>query len=132
MTQTEPILPKEKAIVYVLRRVQGRLEVLVFDHIDYPDVNRQVPGGGIKPEESKEKAALRELEEESGIMNARLIRYLGEREAGTERLEAAVDAYQQALLERTRERVPLDWAGTQNNLGTALRTQRDSATGTES
>ncbi len=78
MTQIEPIQPKEKAIVYVLRKVEARLEVLVFDHIDYPDVDRQVPGGGIEPGESKEKAALRELEEESGIMNARLIRYLGE------------------------------------------------------
>ena len=29
-------------------------------------------------------------------------------------------AYGQALKERTRERVPLDWAATQNNLGTAL------------
>jgi hypothetical protein len=27
-----------------------------------------------------------------------------------------------AVLERTRERVPLDWAATRNNLGTALET----------
>src|SRR5208282_1557060 len=38
----------------------------------------------------------------------------------TARLEAAVAAYQEALKERTRERVPLDWAATQNNLGNAL------------
>ncbi|MEM7062956.1 MAG: hypothetical protein AAF572_07320, partial [Cyanobacteria bacterium P01_B01_bin.77] len=50
------------------------------------------------------------------------LRTLGERESGTERLEDAVDAYQQALLERTRERVPLSWAMTQNNLGNALWT----------
>ncbi len=47
---------------------------------------------------------------------------LGEREAGTARLEEAVAAFRAALEEWTRERVPLDWAGTQNNLGTALRT----------
>jgi hypothetical protein len=35
----------------------------------------------------------------------------------TARLEEAVAAYRDALKERTRERVPLDWAGTQNNLG---------------
>ena len=29
-------------------------------------------------------------------------------------------AFREALKERTRERVPLDWAMTQNNLGTAL------------
>jgi len=46
---------------------------------------------------------------------------LGERESGTARLEEAVAAYRDALKERTRERVPLDWAMTQNNLETALR-----------
>ena len=45
---------------------------------------------------------------------------LGERESGTARLEEAVAAYRAALEERTRERVPLDWATTQNNLGAAL------------
>ena len=45
---------------------------------------------------------------------------LGERESGTERLEQAVTAYTEALKEVTRERVPLGWAMTQNNLGTAL------------
>ena len=45
---------------------------------------------------------------------------LGERESGTARLEEAVAAYRAALEERTRERVPLDWAATQNNLGNAL------------
>jgi tetratricopeptide (TPR) repeat protein len=45
---------------------------------------------------------------------------LGERESGTARLEEAVAAYRDALKEWTRERVPLDWAMTQNDLGTAL------------
>ena len=31
-----------------------------------------------------------------------------------------VAAFREALQERTRERVPLDWADTQNNLGLAL------------
>jgi hypothetical protein len=35
-------------------------------------------------------------------------------------LTEAVAAYRAALEERTRERVPLDWAMTQNNLGNAL------------
>ena len=34
----------------------------------------------------------------------------GARESGTARLEEAVAAYRDALKERTRERVPLDWA----------------------
>jgi hypothetical protein len=39
---------------------------------------------------------------------------------GTARLEEAVAAYRAALEEQARDRVPLDWAATQNNLGNAL------------
>ena len=35
------------------------------------------------------------------------------------------------LKERTRERVPLDWAATQNNLGAALATLGERESGTE-
>ena len=45
------------------------------------------------------------------------LRTLGERESGTARLEEAVAAYRAALEERTRARVPLEWARTQQNLG---------------
>jgi tetratricopeptide (TPR) repeat protein len=45
---------------------------------------------------------------------------LGERERGVGRLEEAVAAFREALQEYTLERVPLDWAMTQNNLGNAL------------
>ena len=47
---------------------------------------------------------------------------LGERENGTARLEQAVEAFRNALKEFTRERMPLDSARTQNNLGNALAT----------
>ena len=55
---------------------------------------------------------------------------LGERESGTARLEEAVAAYQAALEERTRERVPLQWATTQNNLGNALASLGERESGT--
>jgi predicted LPLAT superfamily acyltransferase len=45
-------------------------------------------------------------------------------------LEEAVQAYRAALEEYTRERVPLDWAGTQNNLGNALLTLGERESGT--
>jgi tetratricopeptide (TPR) repeat protein len=45
---------------------------------------------------------------------------LGQRESGSARMLEAVAAYREALTVRTRERVPLDWATTQNNLGVAL------------
>ncbi|WP_336490675.1 tetratricopeptide repeat protein [Methylobacterium nigriterrae] len=55
---------------------------------------------------------------------------LGERESGTARLEEAVTAYRAALEERTRERVPLLWAKTQNNLGNALQALGERESGT--
>ncbi len=55
---------------------------------------------------------------------------LGARESGTARLEEAVAAYRAALEEWTRERVPLDWATTQMNLGNALRTLGERESGT--
>jgi hypothetical protein len=45
---------------------------------------------------------------------------LGEREAGTGRLEEAVAALRAALEERTRERDPLGWAQVQLDLGVTL------------
>jgi hypothetical protein len=42
---------------------------------------------------------------------------LGELESGPARLEEAVAAFRAALEEWTRDRVPLDWAKAQYNLG---------------
>ncbi|MFV0680392.1 MAG: hypothetical protein ACK5NW_08930, partial [Ottowia sp.] len=54
----------------------------------------------------------------------------GQQQGQRAELEQAVAAYEQALEVYTRERVPLDWAATQNNLGAALQTlgQRESGT----
>jgi tetratricopeptide (TPR) repeat protein len=51
---------------------------------------------------------------------ARSLQELGGRESETARLEQAVKTYRAALEERTRERVPLQWAATQDGLGNAL------------
>jgi hypothetical protein len=45
---------------------------------------------------------------------------LGARESGTARLEEAFAAYRDALKERTRERVPLQWDMSTGNQGVAL------------
>src|SRR6202022_983665 len=55
---------------------------------------------------------------------------LGERENGTARLQEAVAAYRAALEEWTRDRVPLQWALTQMNLGTALARLGERGSGT--
>src|SRR5450759_2989159 len=56
---------------------------------------------------------------------------LGEQLGESKRLGKAVAAYREVLKEYTRERVPLDWSMTQNNLGTALASlgERESGTG---
>jgi len=45
------------------------------------------------------------------------LKTFGEQNGKKEPLEEAIAAYKAALKERSRDRVPLDWAGTQNNLG---------------
>jgi len=63
------------------------------------------------------------------LANALLV--LGDQSGKNEPLREAVAAYREALKEQTRDRVPLDWARTQNNLGIALMRlgQRESGTG---
>ena len=51
-----------------------------------------------------------------------VLRTLGAREVGTERLEQAVDACRAALEVCTREREPLPWALAQSSLGNTLAT----------
>ncbi|MBI1330928.1 MAG: tetratricopeptide repeat protein, partial [Alphaproteobacteria bacterium] len=55
---------------------------------------------------------------------------LGEQKGDSSFLLAAVTAYREALKECTRERVPLPWATTQNNLGNALRSLGERESGT--
>ena len=54
----------EKAVAAVVRTVDGRPQLLVFDH---PHAGTQLPKGTIEPGESIAAATLRELEEESGL-----------------------------------------------------------------
>lgn len=73
-------------------------------------------------ERTRERVPLKWAMTQSNLGNA--LKLLGERESGQDesilRLEEAVAAYRAALTERPRERVPLQWAMTQNNLGAAL------------
>ncbi len=44
------------------------VEILVFEHRDFPEAGVQVPAGGIEAGETVEQAALRELHEETGVV----------------------------------------------------------------
>lgn len=75
-----------KAGAFVIRRkidisagsgTRTAAELLLFSHVDFPEVPLQVPGGGIDPVEEPHAAAIRELREESGLQNLPLMRSLG-------------------------------------------------------
>jgi chloramphenicol 3-O phosphotransferase len=63
-----------KVVPVLLRERQGRREILAFRH---PAAGLQIVKGTLEPNEVSESAALRELEEESGVTRARIVRSLG-------------------------------------------------------
>ncbi len=65
------------------------------------------------------------------VILADALQVLGDQTGKSEPLLEAIVAYQEALKERTRERVPLGWAMTQNNLGNALRSLGEREGGTD-
>ena len=64
----------DRVLAYVTREREGRRELLVFDHRDHPEAGTQVPAGRLEPDEDLEAGLLRELEEEAGLADARIIR----------------------------------------------------------
>jgi tetratricopeptide (TPR) repeat protein len=66
----------------------------------------------------------------TSVLLGNALRSFGNHESGTASLEGAVTAYRAALQECARQRVPLDWAMTQNNLGTALGSLGERESGT--
>ena len=64
---------KGKALAYVTR---GE-ELLVFRHRDFPEAGLQIPAGTIEDGEEPEQAALRELREESGLTDVRMVGLVG-------------------------------------------------------
>ena len=57
----------DKVLAYVTRMREGRKELLIMRHGEYPDIAPHVPGGGVDTNESPLDALRRELWEESGI-----------------------------------------------------------------
>lgn len=66
----------EKAVIYITRADR----LLVFRHIDFPEAGIQVPAGTLKPGEDPLAGALREAQEETGLVDLRLKSFLGTRD----------------------------------------------------
>lgn len=58
---------KIKVIAYIKRIQNEQIQILVFDHRDFPEAGTQVIGGTVDPGEDLVEALLREIFEESGL-----------------------------------------------------------------
>jgi 8-oxo-dGTP pyrophosphatase MutT (NUDIX family) len=67
---------KKRVVAYITRDRNGQRELLVFDHRDHPEAGTQVPAGRLDPGEDLEAGLLREIEEESGLTDVRIVREL--------------------------------------------------------
>ena len=68
----------DRVVAYVTRERDGRRELLVFDHRDHPHAGTQVPAGRLEAGEDVEQGLVRELHEEAGLDDVRIVRKLGE------------------------------------------------------
>lgn len=63
---------------FILRKnAKNSFELLLFKPANIAGAPVRVPGGGIEPGESAEEALHREIDEESGLKNLKIIRKLG-------------------------------------------------------
>jgi 8-oxo-dGTP pyrophosphatase MutT (NUDIX family) len=69
---------RRRVLAYVTRERNGVNELLVFDHRDEPRAGTQVPAGRLDPGETLEQCLLRELDEEAGLQQVRIVRELAE------------------------------------------------------
>ncbi|MFK7921030.1 MAG: NUDIX domain-containing protein [Bacteroidia bacterium] len=68
---------KEKVLAYIIRRVGGISELLVFTQVAFPEAGTQVPAGTIEKDENRLDAVIREVREESGLDKFKAIHFLG-------------------------------------------------------
>ncbi|WUH98720.1 NUDIX domain-containing protein [Spirillospora sp. NBC_00431] len=68
------IRPRKRVAAYVIRDRRPGAELLVFDHVGMPEAGTQIPAGGVRPGEGLEAAVLREVEEETGLVTASVVR----------------------------------------------------------
>jgi 8-oxo-dGTP pyrophosphatase MutT (NUDIX family) len=67
---------RRRVVGYVIRDGNERRELLVFEDPAHPHMGVQVPAGRLDSGEELEAGLLRELEEEAGLTNVRIVREL--------------------------------------------------------
>jgi 8-oxo-dGTP pyrophosphatase MutT (NUDIX family) len=66
-----------KVIVYITRERGGETQLLVFEHVDFPDAGAQVPKGTVEPGETLGSAVRREVREETGLTELDGLEFIG-------------------------------------------------------
>lgn len=67
-----------KVLAYITRNTgDSGTELLVFDHLDFPEAGTQVPAGTVEDGEAIEAALVREVEEETGLVDCRIASKIG-------------------------------------------------------
>lgn len=71
-------MKKRKALAFITRRNHdGEMQLLLHEHVDFPEAGVQVPAGTIEEGESPIQAAKRESMEEVGIGRLKYIKTIG-------------------------------------------------------
>jgi 8-oxo-dGTP diphosphatase len=71
-----PALLRRRVVAYVTRECDGRTELLTIEHRDLPEAGVQVPAGRVDHGENLVRAVRREVAEETGLDDTRVIRRL--------------------------------------------------------
>jgi 8-oxo-dGTP pyrophosphatase MutT (NUDIX family) len=66
-------LIRRRVVVYATREREGRMELLTIEHVEYPEAGIQVPAGRVDHDEELEDGLRRELAEETGIRDVRIV-----------------------------------------------------------
>jgi 8-oxo-dGTP pyrophosphatase MutT (NUDIX family) len=64
----------EKIAAFLIRKKNGVPQLLVFSH---PSAGIQIPAGTVEENETLEEALVREMKEETGLSNLKIINKLG-------------------------------------------------------
>ena len=69
-------MKRRRVVAYITRERADQTELLVFEHLDYPELGIQVPAGRLEHGEDLEAGLLREVVEEAGLEKVRIVREL--------------------------------------------------------